>query len=376
MPTTATGSIDQANAPYTIPVAVSYFQVVRRLGKLYWQLKKQEDHFKKHLHSILPATARQYQPSFSAQEVKRFVKYWQLAHHVVCENLYQLTGLILTAEEERRIMLLSVFAPLFDDLLDNDILQQHELLQLIATPEQYAPQQATDGIVLAIYLALLQELPNRVLFIQHLQTVAGWQHASLKQKDRFIQEEELYEITYNKSYYGILLFCAVLDHYPSPAIETMLFPIAGLMQLTNDAFDVWKDIHKDVYTLPNLYRNFGQLQHQFMAEISSINRQLDRLPNPASAKGDFAITIHALHAMGWMSLQQLKTVTATITSIDGLKSLTRAQLVCDLDRLPQKFKWFKLVHYFANFHSVIAAKPFQGGPSAPRGADPSQHSSL
>ncbi|WP_276480842.1 class 1 isoprenoid biosynthesis enzyme [Paraflavitalea pollutisoli] len=363
MPTSATGTIDPAAPSYATPVAVSYWQVVRRLGKLYWQLKKQEDYFKQHLQNLLPAAARQHQASFTPQQIKRFVKYWQLAHNVVCDNLSQLTGRALTPEEERRIGLLSVFAPLFDDLLDNDILQQHEILQLIEAPDQYVPQQAADEIVLAIYRELLQEVPNRALFTQHLQTVTRWQHESQKQRDRFIQEEELYQITYNKSYYGILLFCAALNHYPSPALETMLYPIAGLMQLTNDAFDVWKDIHKDVYTLPNLHRNFGQLQHQFMAEISSINRQLDHLPYPAAAKANFSITIHALHAMGWMSLQQLRTVTAGITSIDGLKSLTRAQLVCDLDSLPQKFRWFKLVHYFANFHSSLAAKPFQGQPT-------------
>lgn len=357
------GASDHTAQQHATPVGASYFQVVRRLGRLYWQLQKQERHFTQHVQEWLPGSVRQ-QASFSPQQLKRFVKYWQLAHHVIAENISQLTGRSLTANEERRIILLSVFAPLFDDLLDEGLLQQEEIISLITTPDQHIPRQATDRIVLEIYLELLQTVPNRTLFVQHLQTVANWQNASQQQLSASITEETLYEVTYNKSYYGILLFCAVLDKYPSPAIETMLYPIAGLLQLTNDAFDVWKDIHKDVYTLPNLYRNFGQLQHQFMAEISSINQQLDHLPYPAAARINFSITLHALHAMGWMSLQQLKTVTANVNSIGALKSLSRQQLVCDLDSLPQKFRWLKLVHYFANFRSSLSAKPYQGQPGA------------
>ncbi len=36
----------------------------------------------------------------------------------------------------------------------------------------------------------------------------------------------------------------------------MLFPIAGLMQLTNDAFDVYKDVNNGVYTLTHFIPEF------------------------------------------------------------------------------------------------------------------------
>jgi len=147
----------------------------------------------------------------------------------------------------------------------------------------------------------------------------------------------------------VLLFCALLDNYPDQKILEILYPVAGLMQLTNDAFDVWKDVHKDVYTLPNLYRNFEQLKQLFLAETSAINQRLWQLPYPAKAKQTFAIIIHSLHAMGWMSLEQLQQVTAGVTSLEELKQLSRKELVCDMDSFQQQLKWLRHIRTFTNY---------------------------
>jgi hypothetical protein len=144
----------------------------------------------------------------------------------------------------------------------------------------------------------------------------------------------------------------VLDHYPEPKIVDILFPAAGLMQLTNDAFDVWKDVHKGVYTLPNQYRNFDQLQQLFLAETVKINHILLQLPYAAKARQNFAITIHSLHAMGWLSLEQLKNVTAGITSFEELKQLSRKELVCDMDSFLQQRKWLQHIRRLANYYEA------------------------
>jgi hypothetical protein len=316
---------------------------------IYRRVKKQERYLKSYLPNLLRDVVPDYQQTFSDKDIKRITKYWQLALNLVCDNVYNLTGEKLSAAEHKRIILLSVFGPLFDDLFDDHILNYEQITSLVTNPEAYVAQNKTDKLAKELYLKLLRGMPRRQHFIEHLQSVAHWQQESLKQLNNTITATALQEITYKKSYYAVLLFCALLDNYPDQKILEILYPAAGLMQLTNDAFDVWKDAHKGVYTLPNLYRNFEQLQQLFLAETSTINQRLWQLPYPVKAKQTFAIIIHSLHAMGWVSLEQLKQVTTGVTSISALKQLSRKELVCDMDSLQQQLKWLRHIRTFSNY---------------------------
>jgi hypothetical protein len=332
--------------------SVSNYSILCRMFALYRQVKKQERFLKGHLPQLLAVVAPGLHEPFSAQHVKRITKYWQLGRNLICENLYHLTGKELNDGEHQRIILLSVFGPLFDDLFDDKILDDEQITSLVTRPEDYIAVNNTDRLVTKLYLELLRLTPNRQLFIEQLQAVSFWQKESLKQLHDTIKEEELFQITYNKSYYAVLLFCAVLDHYPNEETRRMLYPIAGLMQLTNDAFDVYKDVHNGVYTLPNLFRNFGQLQQHFMTEVASINYKLGQMPYPAQRKQVYAITIHSLHAMGWMALEQLKEVTANISTFSELSQLSRKSLVCDMDSMTQKRKWLKCIRQLTNYFDL------------------------
>ncbi len=350
MAPTGSGITDNSGLPTSRPPAVGMYRVLHRLFALHRRLKKQEQYCKDQFPVLLAAIIRDTQHSFSPKAIQRFAKYYQLALNVLCENLYQLTGKKLQEDEHKRIILLSVFMPLVDDLYDDQLLDHVQIMSLVTEPETYIPVNTSDHVVKALYLELLRLTPRRQLFIEYLQAGCNWEKESLKQLSENITEEALYQITYNKSYYSLLLFYAILDHYPSQEIQRMFYPVAGLMQLTNDAFDVWKDVHNGLYTLPNLYRNFEQLQQLFLAEIASINQQLSELPYPVKSRQNYAITIHALHAMGWMSLEQLKRATAGISTIASLKALSRQELVCDMDSLKQYIKWGKLTRRFTNYY--------------------------
>lgn len=334
--------------------SVNSYHILSRMVKLYRRVKKQERFLKHHLPVALAGLVPNVQQTFTTAHIKRITKYWQLGLNLVCGNLYELTGKKLSADEHKRIILLSVFGPLFDDLFDDKILDHQQITSLVTNPATYVAVNDTDRLVVKLYLEILRSLPKKELFIEQLQAVAYWQKESLKQLNENIAEEDLYKITYNKSYYAVLLYCAVLDEYPNEKVREMLFPIAGLMQLTNDAFDVYKDVNNGIYTLPILYRNFEKLQVQFMAEVARINNILWQLPATKKAKQNYAITIHSLHAMGWMALEQLKQVTTGIPTVADLRTLSRKALVCDMDSLKQIRKWLGHIRRIANYDDPSA----------------------
>ncbi len=331
------------------PTNVGLFTTIRCLGTLQWRLKKQERYFNEQLPPLLASLSAGTAGTFSKGTIKRINKYWQLALNVLCDSLYKLTNRTLSDAEQRRILLLSIFGPLYDDLFDDGILHHEQIAAFTLEPEKHHPASFEEHVVKTVYLQLLQESPDRQRLIQHLHDVFTWQKASLKQLSPDIGEAELYEITYKKSYYSVLLSYAILDHYPSPSMLKMLYPMAGLLQLTNDAFDVYKDVQGGVYTVPNLYLNFDKLQQHFMADVAKFNHTLRDLPFVHSAKQAYAITIHALHGMGCIALEQLKAVTSDVQSNAELATLSRQMLVCDMDSFRQKVRWVKQVRDLVNY---------------------------
>lgn len=336
MKTTRTGPIHPG---------ISLLSVVRHLFSLYADMKRQERNCKEQIPALIATIVPADQFSFSAKDIQRITKYYQLAFNLVCNNVYLLKKNSISATEHKTILLLSIFVPLIDDLFDDQLLQYEQIRELISEPEKYTASNNVDRIAHQLYLQILELVPDKDRFVRNLKLGVHWEKESLKQFDKHISEEELTSITYNKSYYSILLFCSVLQEYPCAATEAILYPVSGLMQLTNDVFDVWKDTQKGLYTIPNLYADFGKLEALFLQEISDINSRISELDYPEKNRKEFLIRTHTLHAMGWMSLQQLKTVAAE----KPLNELSRKELVCDLDSLPQQIRWVKHVRRLCNY---------------------------
>lgn len=335
-------------------VNVTLFGTARVLLQLIQRLKRQEHYFDEQLPRVLKSLTLE-EPPFSPSATKRLRKYWELALNVVCNSFYELSGHQLSDAEHYRILLLSVFGPLYDDLFDDQVLDAAQLEAFTLQPEKHVAVTLEEQIAKDAYLQLLRLAPDRARVISHLHEVFHWQQASLQQLREDISEQDLYEITYKKSYRSFLLYYAVLDHYPDASIQPMLYQAAGLLQLTNDAFDVYKDIHSGVFTLPNLYRDFDKLQQNFLSGVAAFNDTLDTLPFPAAARKNYGITMHTLHAMGYLALEQLKTHTDHAHNLDELRSLSRNTLVYDMGSLQQKIRCMVQVRNLVNHRNTAPA---------------------
>lgn len=312
--------------------SVSLYSTTKRLLHHYRALKK----------NALPSIAHIIEAK--PRDLKRITKYWQLGLHVICNAFYELTGKQLSPAEEERILLLSIFSPFYDDLFDEQIMSTAAIETFTLEPGTLEPTSYTGRAVKMAYTQLLQKSLDPARIIRHMHQVFIWQKASLKQLDATASEEELYDITYKKSYYSILLYLSILDHPPSEAMKEALYPMAGLLQLTNDLFDVYKDMQAGIFTVPNLYPDFDKIELRFMQDVALFNRLLWSMPYADKHKTLYSITIHALNGMGRMALRQLKRNSAG----KKLSALTRKELVCDMDPLPQKFRWIYEVKSLAN----------------------------
>lgn len=319
---------------------MNILQVANYILKLNKALRKQQGFFRRHAPAILSSG---HAIEVDSPEYKRLLKYWQLVLNVICSPSYKMRDIRFSEEELWRILLLSIFTPLYDDLFDDGVIGTDAIYQLTVDPENYVPITDKDKALRELYLNLLRQIPNETRFIYILKEGYHWEKESLKQFNETVTEEELRTITYKKSYYSVLLCHAVLNHYPSNAEIEMLYPISGLLQLTNDAFDVYKDTRSGMYTVANLRPDYNKLISEFSNECERINQMLHALPYGKKEKERYGLTVHAMNAMGYMALQQLAQVTGGQSDFQTLKSMPRHQLICDMDSIPQKIKWLRTI---------------------------------
>lgn len=319
--------------------------ILLQLFKLWRTMKRQEPYFEARAQELLEpllAEKNRLKPS----GLVRIRKYWELSLHVICRSFYQLNGWKLSATEEENILRLSLLSPFYDDLFEEGI-PAERIQSLTADPHGFQPEFPEEKIVCTLYCSILDSLKDPASFKTQFLQVFHWQQRSLEQKHIAVSEAALSAIMIEKSYHSFLLFYRSLERFPSPQELELVRRVAGLLQFTNDVFDVYKDIQHNVYTIPNLYGDYRKLRAWLLNEVHLLNRQIAGLPFPVKGKKKNTITFHAMNAMCLLALEQLERNTGGKAGIDRLRTMRRDELVCDMDGMWMKILWLRKVKKLA-----------------------------
>ncbi|MGE7775870.1 hypothetical protein ACQKLP_14170 [Chitinophaga sp. NPDC101104] len=300
------------------------------LFRLYCRMRLQRSSLENRLGRLLASLLPDASSILPPATFQRMAAYQEIAEHILCGGLARMQGRRLSEAEQTRLQLLAVVSTLLQDLPDNRSAGHSRILQLIRSPDGFEPQDASESLLREAYLRLLTIAAEPRRVTAHCCEAVHWQEASYRQKDAAISEAELFRITYHKRFHAVLLMYTVFDRYPSPEETAMTFPLAGLMQLTNDVSGIWTDIRSGIYTIPILYRRYGRLERRFQAESARFNQALARLPYPPALKQEYAITVHAVHAMGLLAIRSLRKEAAGVRDVGELALLGRKKLAFDL----------------------------------------------
>lgn len=327
-----------------VPLAETSFHLIR----LYFRMRGQRSAMRRQLQNLL-LSLRPEAPSVVPKDlVQRMFKYQAIAQFVVCGALARMQGRQLSDTEQSRQTLLAIILPLFDDLCNARPADYTRIRDLANHPDGFVPGNESESMFQAAYLRLLTVSANPAAVLAHFRDVCHWRELSRRQEDEAISEAELFRITYHKSYHSILLLYTAFDRYPAPGETALAFPMAGLMQLTRDVFDIWEDIRAGIFTIPILHRRYGRLEKRFMAESARFNQALSRLPYPAKKKKEYAHAVHALHAMGLVAIRRLHYESNGVQDLADLALLGRKKLVCDLDNMQGWIACFLKVRELTN----------------------------
>lgn len=293
---------------------------------------------------------QKHQGTFSPDVLKKIRNYYGIyVPAVICNAYCILNGRDMTLEERQCATLFGILSPIYDDFFDEGTLSTEQLQAISFNPAGYQPATFEEKVFCDVQLWMLQHMAYPERYRETFRKVYESQKASLGQTDHTILEEALYKITYDKGYYAFLLYQDVLNIKHSEAYKQILYTYSGLLQLANDVFDVHKDLHGGIYTVPNLCRDFPAFKKRYYAEAKRFKQMVMDLDQPDSCKKDFLIIINYVVASGWIAILKLEKLLGSFPSKPDLKTLSRDLLICDMEKPANVLKRF---HYSYRFSKM------------------------
>lgn len=324
---------------------IKIFRVYKRISR---ELRLQKKFNRVFLDEELARLQTQHGGTFSPPLLKKIKNFYGLlVPTVLCSSYCHLAGKAFTEEERRRAMVITIMTPVYDDFFDEGTLSTGDIETLTFRPHLYRAKTFEEKIFRDLHLWLIENTAHPELYKSAAQNVFTAQVASEKQTDVNLPEEELYKITYDKSFYSLLLYHQILDIGATAEMKEALYPAAGLLQLSNDAFDVYKDLQDGIYTVPNRTKNAAALKKKFTEDVKRFNHLVMHLPHEKNIKEDFLITLNFICARGWVAILQLERLLNSLPVNTDMKNVERKKLICDMEKPLNVARWLLYTYRFS-----------------------------
>ncbi|WP_109698223.1 isoprenoid biosynthesis enzyme family protein [Chitinophaga deserti] len=291
---------------------------------------------------------------------RKVIVSYSIYQPMIIDAFTALRGRASTEEEKERLILYFICSGAFDDFIDRNELSAEDLDLISFQPEKFQPRRIEEQLFLHCHLALRNYVRDQQAYDQAARGLFRAQVDSAKQSlSTPVPEDELLRITQEKGGYAVLLCHFYLNHDASEAERTCWYRIGGIIQLTNDLFDTWKDLQAGMQTLPTRMRDARAFGEFFSGLTSDMMAAVAALPVPEARKRPFLLRMMAICSFGDMAIRQLRNLQGDAPLLPELGTLPRKALIIDMEKPANiwhcmRFTWQQCL---AGSRMISAAKP-------------------
>lgn len=246
----------------------------------------------------------------------------------------------LTITEKRRLALLSIAAPLFDDLYDTYHLYPELIESLVLEPAgtETEPDDALLYCFKSILLRLYESLsPSQVSFRHFVLQLMRAQEKS-RNLFGFASASDLETHTREKGGLAAVLIRTMLDNPITQEEIQVALSLGFLAQLMDDLFDLTSDCIEGKTTSACLFQSAEEAREFFLETEKHCFTQCAELPFPAERIQQFAYYMHLLLSPVFVCLDYY----VNYTKRTGINLFNRALqtpvLVCDMEKWSNRFR--------------------------------------
>ncbi len=314
----------------------SMFLVNTILGNL----RVQKKFIRENISAHLDAAKKPNDGSIEENDLKKITGYYGLAVPAILgEAFAALRGKEMTDKERLASTCQGAMTGLFDDFFDEKRLSEEELIHFIMKPESYTGNSANEKLFLHFYTTALRNAPDVQRMQERLYQVYRAQVLSKSQVGSELSYEVIKDITMRKGAESLLFYRSAFENQFKKGEEKMLYCLGGLMQLSNDIFDVYKDQQQGIQTvvttawkIDNVRIYFSALQE--IAYAAAYKTSYD----PRNIQSFLDIISLGIFSRCYVCMDQLEKLEIRSGNVFAPQKYQRKDLICDMDTTKNKWR--------------------------------------
>ena len=280
----------------------------------------------------LQVLENKFNGKFENKVFDKVAKYQSIQLHFVANTFSGLFNRVNNKIEEERNIQFFLMSVLYDELIDSHQFTEFELNELFYHPELTTNTTFEVQILVAIHLKLLNEVQNKEGYWKTLEQLHVAQKASKLQLDPTTKMETILDITKRKGGFSLLICRHYLIDPEFTSIDNCWYALGGLIQMTNDLYDTYKDTQEGIHTFANKLTNIDSIKNIYLSQLDEFNKSIKNLPVSKKHKIEFAIQMGIIPSFGLVAIEQLKKLPSEDTNLPNFKKVNRKDLIIDMEK--------------------------------------------
>jgi hypothetical protein len=306
-------------------------------------INRQKKFIRENIEPLLAGAKKTEDGSLDENDLKKITGYYGLAVPAILgEAFCALRGKEMTDKERMACSCQGAMTGLGDDFFDKQRLSEEALKDFIQKPELFYGNTASEKLFLHFYKTALTNAPKPEQMQQQVYRVYHAQLLSRQQAQPGLSYEVMKDITLRKGAESLLYYRTAFEHPFTKGEEKMLYCMGGLMQLSNDIFDVYKDHKNGISTLVTKANKIKELRFTYSALLQLGTEAAYKTGYPKSDIKKFLDIISiGIFSRCYVCLDQLQKNEKRSGNVFDPGSYQRKDLVCDMDTAGNKWRSLK-----------------------------------
>jgi len=288
--------------------------------------------------TIMKDLEQKHQGKFDPSAIKKAARFQGVQQVFINDAFTQLVDRNSNSFESISNKLYFTLTGLYDDIIDQQLIDEKTLNQLFEDPTLTQTDLFETKVLVDVHLNLLNRVKNISDYKSILTNVHQAQKDSLQQINTQIDKNALLDITLRKGGYSLLMCKQYIDLPNSNALDQCWYHLGGVIQITNDLFDIYKDLQEGIQTIPNTTKSLNDIEIVYNQLVHNFIQSLHQLPFEKSKIEILKIKLSPIPAFGYIAIQNLSKIQGQQNTLPDLNKIPRKDLIIDMEKTVNRIK--------------------------------------
>ena len=324
------------------------YNILRLLARMLFGLALSE----RKTAELLKNIESKFNGNFSPTTFKKIKKFQGIQQYIINDSFAKFENRTTNTKERENNKLYFVLASLYDDLMDENIVSQAVLNEMFLNPAQATPSSFSETVLIDTHLKLLSLVHHKEAYQKVLNSIHQAQIDSLEQLKSDISLDRILSITERKGGYSLLMCRHYIEISNNENIDNCWYHLGGMIQMTNDLYDIHKDTVAGIHTFANTQNEYDKIRDQYVSQVHKYKISVEKLDYDDSKKLRFKIKLSLIPALGYVALENLKQLQGKADNLKPLKEYARKDLIVDMEKIKNIIKLIKFSYQIANNKTI------------------------